>query len=209
MSEITKALIAAQQQMQHAELDAENPHFGSKYASLKSVIDAVKDALNENGIAYLQQSEPSEGGVTVTTTLNHESGETLSGGPVFVPADKSTAHGYGSALTYAKRYSLAMTCGISADVDDDANAAITDLAEYNQHVRELWETVAAVKGGIQKGPAQFDGDEDGYDAAAEAWYELTNTQKQSLWLAPTKGGIFTTDERRIMKEDLPKYLERS
>jgi len=205
MSEIHKALIAAQSAMDHAELDAENSHFQSKYASLKSVIDAVKKSLNGNGIAFLQSSEIRDGGVAVTTTLLHESGEVLTGGPVFVPADKPNAHGYGSALTYAKRYSLAMICGISADVDDDGNHAVTDLVEYNQHVRELWDSISAIKQGIWEGD---NGNEDGYKMACEAWSELTNTQKQSVWLAPSKGGIFTTLERTTIKETLPKYLVR-
>ena len=205
MSEIHKALINAQQAMKHAELDAENPHFGSKYASLKSVIDAVKEHLNENGIAFLQSSEAVEGAVVVTTTLLHESGETLSGGPVRVPMDKQNAHGYGSALTYARRYSLAVTCGISADLDNDGNYAVADLVEYNQHVRELWDSIAAIKDGIRVGDS---GDEGGYQLACEAWSELTNTQKQSIWLAPTKGGVFTTQERGAIKEVLPKYLDR-
>jgi len=205
MSEINKALIAAQMEMAHAELDSENPHFGSKYASLKSVIDAVKKHLNENGIAFLQSSNAIDGAVEVTTTLLHESGETLSGGPVRVPMDKQNAHGYGSALTYAKRYSLAMVCGISADVDNDANYAVTDLVDYNQNVRELWDSIVAIKEGIRKGDQ---GDESGYQEACEAWSELTNSQKQSIWLAPTKGGIFTTAERTSIKEILPKFLER-
>ena len=205
MSEIHKSLISAQKSMRHAELDAENPHFGSKYASLKSVIDAVKEHLNENGIAFLQSSEARDGAVEVTTTLLHENGETLSGGPVRVPMDKQNAHGYGSALTYAKRYSLAMVCGISADVDNDGNYAVADLVEYNQHVRELWDSIAAIKNGIYEGD---NGREEGYQLACEAWSELTNTQKQSIWLAPTKGGVFTTQERNTIKEVLPKYLER-
>ena len=50
------ALVKAQSQMSHAAFDQTNPHFKSKFASLKSVIDAVKPALNANGIAYVQKS---------------------------------------------------------------------------------------------------------------------------------------------------------
>lgn len=42
---------------------------------------------------------------------------------------------------------------------------------------------------------------DDYSAAAEAWYELDQDTQQALWLAPSKGGCFTTEERRIMKSD--------
>jgi len=39
-----------------------------------------------------------------------------------VPAAKQDPQGYGSALTYARRYSLMAACGIAPE-DDDGNAA--------------------------------------------------------------------------------------
>lgn len=213
MSEMIAALVEVQKELKHAELDAENPHFQSKYASLKSIIDAVKPALNEHGFAFIQRSNPTEGGVQVETILFHSSGDHISGGVVFVPADKQNAHGFGSSLTYAKRYSLALTCGIGADPDDDGNASVHDLLEYNQHVREHWTSINAIKVNIHNALhneqiGDTSGMEDCYREALEAYQELTDTQKRSLWVAPTKGGIFTTDERRIIKEVLPRYLER-
>jgi len=116
------ALVKAQSQMTHAAFDQTNPHFKSKFASLKSVIDAVKPALNANGIAYIQKSVPMDHGIAVETVF-YGHGEELSTGPVPVPIDRENAQGFGSALTYAKRYSLAMACGVAADEDDDGNAA--------------------------------------------------------------------------------------
>jgi hypothetical protein len=52
----------------------------------------------------------------------HESGEKMSAGVLHVPATKQDAQGYGSALTYARRYSLMAACGIAPE-DDDGNAA--------------------------------------------------------------------------------------
>jgi hypothetical protein len=123
-SELTliSALVKAQSQMSHAAFDQTNPHFKSKFASLKSVIDAVKPALNANGIAYIQKSVPMDHGIAVETVF-YGHGEELSTGPVPVPIDRENAQGFGSALTYAKRYSLAMACGVAADEDDDGNAA--------------------------------------------------------------------------------------
>ena len=196
MSEIYTALAKAQQAMNHAALDAENPHFKSKYASLKSVIDAVKNPLNDNGITFYQRSDPSQGGVAVETVLAHVSGETISTGLLRVPCDKDNAHGFGSSLTYAKRYSLAMACGISADNDDDANAGTNDdLFEYNACLRECFHSVATIKTGI------LTASEDSEKEAAEAWFELTETEKRILWKAPTKGGIFTTQEREWIKNE--------
>ena len=80
------------------------------------------DGLNANGIALVQQTHECESGVIVETVFVHESGETFSAGKLHVPAVKHDAQGYGSALTYARRYSLMAACGIAPE-DDDGNAA--------------------------------------------------------------------------------------
>ena len=65
---------------------------------------------------------PSEDGVAVDTIRLHEGGGKITGGILRLPASKQDAQGYGSALTYARRYSLMATCGIAPE-DDDGNAA--------------------------------------------------------------------------------------
>ena len=85
-------------------------------------MEAVIDALNNNGIALIQKCHESDTGVNVETLLLHESGESLSCGVLHVPASKQDPQGYGSALTYARRYSLMAACGIAPE-DDDGNAA--------------------------------------------------------------------------------------
>jgi len=101
---------------------SQNPHFKSRYADLSACVEAVIEALNANGIALIQRTLPCESGVTVETVFLHTSGETLSSGPLHVPAQKQDAQGYGSALTYARRYSLMAACGIAPE-DDDGHAA--------------------------------------------------------------------------------------
>lgn len=123
IKEIAAALAKAQGAMGGASKDASNPHFKSKYASLASVVDAVKAALSENGIAYYQTpmtSEKDECGVE--TMLMHSSGEWILADPFYVPVSKADAQGFGSALTYCRRYSLAAVCGVAPE-DDDGNAA--------------------------------------------------------------------------------------
>ena len=119
---LIESLAKAQSEMTHAAFDQTNPHFKSKFASLKSVIDAIKPALNANGIFFMQVSHPLDHGVGIETIFC-KADEKLSTGVVMVPVDKANAQGLGSALTYAKRYSLAMACGIAADLDDDGNGA--------------------------------------------------------------------------------------
>lgn len=93
-----------------------------KYADLGSVIDALKPALIKHGLFFTQHPEPSDKGVTVETWLHHAGGESLSLGKLFVPANKQDAQGYGSALTYARRYALVTAFGVPVE-DDDGNAA--------------------------------------------------------------------------------------
>ena len=121
-SEICKALVTAQRNFAPALKTATNPHFKSKYADLSACVEAVLDALNDAGIMLMQKCHPCDDGVLVETMFIHESGEQLSAGKLHVPAAKSDPQGYGSALTYARRYSLMAACGIAPE-DDDGNAA--------------------------------------------------------------------------------------
>jgi hypothetical protein len=123
MKELAKALVTAQAAMSHAAKDSKNPHFKSAYSSLASVIDAVRPALSANGLAFVQKLHTIDGGVAVETVLIHESGQEMSCGTLFIPASKQDAQGYGSAISYAKRYSLQSALGIASE-DDDGNSAV-------------------------------------------------------------------------------------
>jgi len=122
MKQIATALVKAQKAFGPALKTATNPHFRSRYADLAACVEAVMDGLNNNGIALVQQLTESDTGVIVETVFIHESGETLNCGKLHVPAVKHDPQGYGSALTYARRYSLMAACGIAPE-DDDGNAA--------------------------------------------------------------------------------------
>lgn len=119
---IATALVKAQSEYGPALKSSENPHYKSRYADLASCIEAVVGALNRNGIALMQRVIPCDSGVSVETIFIHNSGETVSSGALHVPIQKNDAQGYGSALTYARRYSLMSACGIAPE-DDDGNAA--------------------------------------------------------------------------------------
>ena len=105
------------------------------------------DALNNNGIALMQRTYECKDGVMLETVFLHESGEVLEGGLLHVPATKHDAHGYGSALTYARRYSLMATCGISAE-DDDGNAAsrvVEQKTTSNVNPSQMADHLAAIE----------------------------------------------------------------
>lgn len=121
MQKIASAFIKAKKEFSPALKDKTNPAFRSKYADLGACLEAVNDALLNNGIALVQRTSEDATGVTVETVLLHESGETMESGKLHVPAAKQDPQGYGSALTYARRYSLMTACGIAPE-DDDGNA---------------------------------------------------------------------------------------
>ena len=122
MKEIASAFVRAQKAFGPALKSSTNPHFKSKYADLAACVEAVIEALNTNGIGLMQPCHESPSGVIVETLFVHESGETMSAGRLHVPAAKNDPQGYGSAITYARRYSLMAACGIAPE-DDDGNAA--------------------------------------------------------------------------------------
>ena len=126
ITKIAPALVASQEEIRFAIKDSTNPHFKSRYADLGSVIDAVKKALNDNGIAFIQTPTESQSGtLALTTRLIHNSGEWIEDTAI-CPLQKNDPQGYGSALTYLRRYSLASITGLYQD-DDDGNAASMPL----------------------------------------------------------------------------------
>ena len=127
-NDLIKALIKAYSEITSAEFDKVNPHFKSKYASLESVIKAVKPSLVKHGILYRQVSKYTENGICIETIF-HGHGAELPTGEIFLPVDKRTAQGFGSALTYARRYSLSLACGIGSEEDDDGNQAEKEVGK--------------------------------------------------------------------------------
>lgn len=135
MKSIATALVKAQKAFGPALKTSTNPHFKSKYADLSACVEAVIESLNDNGIMLMQQCHESDSGVIVETLFIHESGETFSAGKLHVPAAKQDPQGYGSALTYARRYSLMAACGIAPEEDDGEaarKAAAAAKAEANK-----------------------------------------------------------------------------
>ena len=137
MKNIASALVKAQKAFGPALKTSTNPHFRSRYADLSACVEAVMGGLNDNGIALVQQTHECESGVLVETLFIHESGETFSAGKLHVPASKNDAMGYGSALTYARRYSLMAACGIAPEDDDGQAASRPSVAQVSKPVAKV------------------------------------------------------------------------
>ena len=146
---IYSALAAAQAAMGPVVKDAKNDAFkrdgkATAYSTLSSVIEACLPALNANGIAVIQPTVDEENQRYVKTILAHESGETLECRvPLIV--GKNDMQGYGSAVTYARRYGLMCMAGIAPE-DDDGNAAAkaAPIVERNNPPRDTGPTAAQI-----------------------------------------------------------------
>ena len=164
MKAIAAAFVKAKRSFGPALKDKTNPAFKSRYANLEACLFAVDDACLNNGIALYQETFEDATGVTVETVFLHESGESLRCGKLHVPASKQDPQGYGSALTYARRYSLMAACGIAPE-DDDGNAASKPRARQAEPEIDLSPKARAIR--ITQGVK--DGDAENAAAAMSGW----------------------------------------
>jgi len=117
-------LLEAQKEIEAVDKDGKNPFFKSEYTSLNSTIEACKKILNKHNIILIQPIISTEIGVQVCTTLIHISGERETSSMIIREAKDHDPQAQGSAITYARRYSLkALLC--MSDADDDGNLAQT------------------------------------------------------------------------------------
>lgn len=125
------ALDAAAQEFNTVLKDKNNPAFKSKYADLGAVLDAVSPALHKHGLRLTHQVQGTfteAPGENLATFLWHiESGEYLQSVQRLEPVQK-TPQGIGSAITYARRYSIMALLCLTAEDDDGAAASGTTAA---------------------------------------------------------------------------------
>lgn len=138
---LAEALAAAQSEITDPAKDAVNPHFRSRYADLATVLKTVRPVLAKHGIALTQTTQILDGALVLVTRL-HWRDEELAGYYPISPT-KADPQGYGSALTYARRYTIQAIVGVAADDDDDGNAA--SAAPSKPAHDELAEVIGKVK----------------------------------------------------------------
>ncbi len=137
VDKIIPALLKAQAKLEHASKDSSNPHFKSKYADLATVLDTCKPVLEEFKLGFTHQRESTELGEYLITTLWHETGQFLSSRSKLKPT-KEDPQGYGSAMTYARRYDLSALIGLASE-DDDGNAASAEPAPAKSYFKNAAE----------------------------------------------------------------------
>lgn len=121
LGDLATALAKAQGEMENAIKAKINPHFKSKYSDLSSVWDVIREPLSKHGLSVVQlPSMDEQGRVNICTMLLHASGQYIEASYA-LPATKPDAQGFGSAITYMKRYALTGV-GVAPE-DDDGNGA--------------------------------------------------------------------------------------
>jgi len=123
ITNLSVAMAKFQSEIKNPSNSAVNPHFKSKYAPLNEILNSVRPLLSKHGLAVMQFPSGNGENIIINTLLTHESGEWIEADPLTLKADKVTAQGAGSAITYGRRYSLSALLGISSEDDDDGNTA--------------------------------------------------------------------------------------
>ena len=203
INHLAAALCKAQAEMGGAVKDAKNPFFKSSYADLTSVIKAIKEPFANNGLSYSQFPVTSEGGggIGVVTILLHTSGQWLES-EFYLPLAKKDAQGGGSAVTYARRYSLQSMAGIPT-ADDDAEAAMMRGKPVEKSREEICaEAVEAHIDSLQYIRRMLgDPTPENVALAKEAFGEIPDADQRAMWVAPSKcsTAFLITEERRLLK----------
>lgn len=117
------ALVKAQAECQNVTMNRTNPHFKSRYADLAAVRDAIIPVFNKHGLAIIQTPTTGDfSGFALETRIVHSSGEQMIWS-FPLPSDTSKMQAIGSAISYARRYTLSAIAGVASEEDDDGNAA--------------------------------------------------------------------------------------
>lgn len=135
---IYQAFLEAQPKFKKPEKNAENKHFGNKYADLEAVVDAVKPALNESNIVFFHTMKTSELGESMVTTLYHAPTGTSMETTVPLLLSKRDMQGLKAAHTYAKRIGLEDITGVAASDDDDADTDRKTGTGMGAALKDAW-----------------------------------------------------------------------
>lgn len=208
LGQIAAALARAQAEMSNPGFDSTNPHFKNKFASLAAVRNAVVPVLAKHGISIAQNLTNADKAVGCWTILTHASGQQMVFGPLTLPVSKDDAQGFGSAATYARRYSLMAVACVAGDDDDDANAATGKPAaaeSFDEIPIDVARSHATKMLAIIASP-EADGDHDGKQKALEALdyhdKHLTGGDKIDLYKAIYRQ--METPKRNIWKNLVEK-----
>lgn len=203
------------------------------HAELFDVTDAVIPALARHGFSHSWKvKQDGLTSITIGCVLTHRMGHSepaveMTAGPD-TSGGKNSIQGIASSKTYLERYTLLAATGLATggaipgpSTDDDGHASgppmdptvkrWEDMTPEEQTIHrkaqcdDAAERHAAAVRLIKDKLAAYDadGDKDHLYTVAEAWREIPQRDQLALWLAPKKGGVLTTHERELIKNNLP------
>ena len=202
-----KSMVACQKDMPTVAAKAFNKQTNSLYAKYEHLLIEIKPVYTNHGfsLSFGQDMCSQKDHITIKCDVIHESGHSkeyhstlpIDACGIKGSVNKTGVHATASAYSYAKRYLATMIFNIAiADHDDDAVKAggitVEQLLDYNFELRKHIHSIAAIKQGIH---------DNDLEAAAIAWFELEKDEKMAIWKAPSRGGIFTTQEIATIKSD--------
>lgn len=114
---IYTALALFQSKVQKINLDGEvkTNKYTFKYATLGNIIDKIKPAMNEAGLAFTQLMEGDKLRTIIACEVDGSTIQSVM--PLSVTGDPKNV---GSLITYYRRYALVAALGLAADDDKDA-----------------------------------------------------------------------------------------
>ena len=118
---LATALAAVQGELTNPAKTKINPHFKSGYVDLADGLDTIRKVLAKNGMSFIQGTTVHEGVIVLNTRIMHKSGQWIES--EYPVSGFSKPQEMGSAMTYARRYSLFAMVGVAGEDDDDGNAA--------------------------------------------------------------------------------------
>ena len=143
---ISKAIIALNAELSNPKNTADNPFFKSKYAPLNEILNEVRPLLSKHGLAIIQNTMSIDDRIGIQTIIIHSSGENIASDILLLKADKDTAQGQGSVITYGRRYQVSAMLSIASEDDDDGNHASGNKPDPKKAV-----TPPVLKGANPKG----------------------------------------------------------
>lgn len=200
ITELAKALVKFNSEVNKIAKDADNPFFKNNYATLDTIIDEIRPILSKHGLSIMQIPSGDGQNVTLKTLLLHESGEWLESDELTMKPVKNDPQAVGSCITYARRYSLAAFLSLNTGEDDDGNGAT-----YGKDGKPNPKNSS----GQAPNKPQGNGNNGSNGKVSEKQLKMIHAKINNVASLATKKGFPTTDKdvQATLKDDLKTQLE--
>ena len=210
-STVLKAMFDVQENMK-VDADAENSHLKSKYATLDGILATIRPIIKEAGLMVLQHVNTEGLSITCNTRVIHIESEEWIESSVTLEADKKSAQGIGSALTYTRRYGYCVALGIGMNNDDDgvgAEKAMSRAEQKKAERDELQKFKAAIFPRMNKFDAealQLAFEESGYISESEDKEEML---RELINQANSKEKLTTIGKRaKVLQDEIEESINQ-